>query len=168
MEEQDETMTFTLVDPLMEVKDEINVDNPWSVEHSSAFLKYCCPECEYKYGTFKSFEDHAFQNHENARILFPYEKHKKGEYKAETEFSGKTLLCTTWNRNKEKMLPRCFLTYTTQHNCLKKKVNSCDHCDMIFSTKPNLKSHVFTLAGTDLLCMLNWGTQWTMVSYLKK
>ena len=25
-----------------------------------------------------------------------------------------------------------------------------------------------TLAGTDLLCMLNWGTQWTMVSYLKK
>ena len=26
----------------------------------------------------------------------------------------------------------------------------------------------YTLAGTDLLCMLNWGTQWTMVSYLKK
>ena len=25
-----------------------------------------------------------------------------------------------------------------------------------------------TLAGTDLLCVLNWGTQWTMVSYLKK
>ena len=67
------------------------------------------------------------------------------------------------DKNKEKML-----TYTTQHNCLKKKVNSCDHCDMIFSTKPNLKSHVFTLAGTDLLCMLNWGTQWRMVSYLKK
>ena len=27
---------------------------------------------------------------------------------------------------------------------------------------------LYTLAGTDLLCMLNWGTQWTMVSYLKK
>ena len=27
---------------------------------------------------------------------------------------------------------------------------------------------LLTLAGTDLLCMLNWGTQWTMVSYLKK
>ena len=25
-----------------------------------------------------------------------------------------------------------------------------------------------TLARTDLLCILNWGTQWTMVSYLKK
>ena len=27
---------------------------------------------------------------------------------------------------------------------------------------------LYTLAGTDLLCMLNWGTQWTVVSYLKK
>ena len=26
----------------------------------------------------------------------------------------------------------------------------------------------YTLAETDLLCMLKWGTQWTMVSYLKK
>ena len=26
----------------------------------------------------------------------------------------------------------------------------------------------FTLARTDLLYMLNWGTQWTMVSYFKK
>ena len=26
----------------------------------------------------------------------------------------------------------------------------------------------FTLARTDLLYMLNWGTHWTMVSYLKK
>ena len=25
-----------------------------------------------------------------------------------------------------------------------------------------------TLARTDLLYMLNWGTQWTMVSYFKK
>ena len=27
---------------------------------------------------------------------------------------------------------------------------------------------VSTLARTDLLYMLNWGTQWTMVSYLEK
>ena len=26
----------------------------------------------------------------------------------------------------------------------------------------------YTLARTDLLCMKNWGTQWTMVSYLEK
>ena len=47
MEEQDKNMTFTIVDPL---KVEVNADNPWSVDQASAFLKYCCPECEYKNG----------------------------------------------------------------------------------------------------------------------
>ena len=97
MEEQDKNMTFTIVDPL---KVEINGDNPWSVEHASAFLKYCCPECEYKNGTLKSFEDHALQNHENAKVLFangenqnlqlnPHAQFssKQEEYKVETKFS---------------------------------------------------------------------------------
>ena len=97
MEEQDENMTVVIVDPVkVEVKVEVNDYNPWYVENASAFLKYCCPECEYKNGTLKSFEDHAFQNHENARILFPYEKHKKGEYKAETEFSGNLPSGSVW------------------------------------------------------------------------
>ena len=37
--------------------------------------------------------------------------------------------------------------------------------DPCFQTERN---QLYTLARTDLLCMLNWGTQWTMVSYLKK
>jgi hypothetical protein len=77
MEEQNEKITFPIVDPLkIEVKDEINDNNPWSVEHASAFLKYCCPECEYNNGTFKSFKDHAFQNHENAKVFFTNEEHQ--------------------------------------------------------------------------------------------
>ena len=98
MEEQDENMNFTIVDPL---KVEVNADNPWSVDHASAFLKYCCPECEYKNGTLKSFEDHALQNHENAKVFFangenqnlqlsPHtqeDSSKQGEYKAEMKFS---------------------------------------------------------------------------------
>ena len=32
----------------------------------------------------------------------------------------------------------------------------------------NFYKYLPTLARTDLLYMLNWGTQWTMVSYLKK
>ena len=77
MEEQDEKMTVSFVDPLkIEVKDEINDDNPWFVEHASAFLKYCCPECEYKNGTLKSFANHALQNHENAKVLFANEEHQ--------------------------------------------------------------------------------------------
>ena len=71
MEDQDGNMTFTFVDPLkVEVKVEVNDDNPWYVEHASAFLQYCCPECEYINGTLKSFEDHALQNHENAKVFF--------------------------------------------------------------------------------------------------
>ena len=76
MEEQNENMTVPVVDPLkIEVKVEVDDYNPydynpWSAEHSSAFLKYCCPECNYKNGTLTLFTDHALQNHENARILF--------------------------------------------------------------------------------------------------
>ena len=42
--------------------------------------------------------------------------------------------------------------------------NTSNQTFRLLGTHPML----FTLAGTDLLCMLNWGTQWTMVSYLKK
>jgi hypothetical protein len=71
MEKQDGNMTFTIVDPLkVEVKIEANYDNPWSVDNASAFLKYCCPECEYRNGTLNSFVNHALQNHENAIAFF--------------------------------------------------------------------------------------------------
>ena len=71
MEDQGGNMTFTYVDPLkVEVKVEVGDYNPWYVENASAFLKYCCPECEYKNGTLESFAGHALQNHENSRVLF--------------------------------------------------------------------------------------------------
>ena len=71
MEEQDEKMTVSFIDPLkVEVKVEANYDNPWSVDHASAFLKYCCPECEYRNETLDSFANHALQNHENAIAFF--------------------------------------------------------------------------------------------------
>ena len=77
MEEQDEKMTVSFVDPLkVEVKIEANYDNPWYVEHASAFLEYCCPECEYKNGSLELFADHALQNHENAKVLFANEEHQ--------------------------------------------------------------------------------------------
>ena len=82
MDGHDRNMTFTFVDPVkVEVKVEANEYNPWFVEHASAFLQYCCPECEYKNGNVNLFEDHAFQNHENSRVLFV-----SGE-KMDTEFS---------------------------------------------------------------------------------
>ena len=38
---------------------------------------------------------------------------------------------------------------------------------MTSATKSNEKLVNQKLARTDLLCMKNWGTQWTMVSYLE-
>ena len=45
-------------------------DNPWSVEDASAFLKYCCPECEFQILNYQKFYDHATENHEKSMILF--------------------------------------------------------------------------------------------------
>ena len=46
--------------------------NPWSVEDASAFLKYCCPECDYQILNIQLFSDHALKNHTKAVALFGY------------------------------------------------------------------------------------------------
>ena len=54
-------------DPL---KKEIFENNPWLVEDPSAFLKYCCPECDYKNEELLIFTNHALEKHVNASLLF--------------------------------------------------------------------------------------------------
>ena len=49
--------------------------NPWSVEDASAFLKYCCPECDYQILDFEMFSWHALQNHAKSKVLFEVEKY---------------------------------------------------------------------------------------------
>ena len=48
------------------------------------------------------------------------------------------------------------------------KVRNCNFSISLLTSPRKRRRSPNTLAGTDLLCMLNWGTQWTMVSYLKK
>ena len=43
--------------------------NPWFVEDASAFLKYCCPECDYNDSDLKVFSNHALENHERSSTL---------------------------------------------------------------------------------------------------
>ena len=74
---------------------------------------------------------------------------------------------------KKKYCQEYFLTYTAQHNCLKKKVNSCFHCDMIFSTKPNLKSHVLSVHEKRLdfaceYCGKKWATLPVLRNHMKQ
>ena len=56
------------VDPL--ILKPFDDSNPWMVDNVAAFLKYCCPECDFKENNLQLFSDHAVQNHENAYALF--------------------------------------------------------------------------------------------------
>ena len=38
-------------------------ENPWAVTGSRAFIFYCCPECEFKSESEKTFIQHAVKNH---------------------------------------------------------------------------------------------------------
>jgi len=59
------------IDPLkLEVTMEEHINNPWTVGDASAFLKYCCPECDYQILNLQMFTDHALENHSKAVALF--------------------------------------------------------------------------------------------------
>ena len=55
----------------MEVEDTLL--NPWSVDNVTAFLKFCCPECDYQIPDIQMFSDHAAENHIKSRALFDEE-----------------------------------------------------------------------------------------------
>jgi len=60
--------------------DEYQINNPWAVGDASAFLKYCCPECDYQILNLQMFSDHALENHTKAIALFgPITKTEEGE-----------------------------------------------------------------------------------------
>ena len=44
--------------------------NPWDVLNASDFLKYCCPECDFKSGELLAFSQHAIINHVLSSTLF--------------------------------------------------------------------------------------------------
>ena len=51
-------------------------NNPWYVEDATAFLKFCCPECDYQIPDLQLFSDHAVCNHEKSTVLFGTETTK--------------------------------------------------------------------------------------------
>ena len=46
------------------------LNNPWDVSNASEFLKYCCPECDFKSGELDDFSQHAIENHVLSNTLF--------------------------------------------------------------------------------------------------
>ena len=51
---------------------ETNFSNPWNVSDLSIFLRYCCPECDFKCEEAHLFCDHAIDHHENSSTLLKY------------------------------------------------------------------------------------------------
>ena len=52
-------------------------NNPWCVDDATAFLKFCCPECDYQIPDLQMFSDHAVDNHMKSTALFGAEKVKE-------------------------------------------------------------------------------------------
>ena len=48
----------------------INTNNIWNVSNVSEFLKYCCPECEFKCDGLNEFHMHANEKHEFSIVCF--------------------------------------------------------------------------------------------------
>ena len=48
--------------------------NPWQVSDASRFLRYCCPECDFRNEDLQEFSEHALENHIFANTLFGPEK----------------------------------------------------------------------------------------------
>ena len=59
---------------LNHLKVEIGEINPWAVDKASAFLKYCCPECDYTDGNLTFFANHALGNHLDSNVFFTNKK----------------------------------------------------------------------------------------------
>ena len=67
-----------------------NLNNPWSVSDLAEFLKYCCPECDFKDINVQVFSNHAKISHENASTFFQNENtiEKDSSYaEEETKYS---------------------------------------------------------------------------------
>ena len=74
---------------------------------------------------------------------------------------------------KKKCCKECFMTYSTQHKCQKKKVYNCEHCSMISSAKPNLESHVLSVHEKRLdfaceYCGKKWATLPVLRNHMKQ
>ena len=60
--------------------------NPWNVSDLSDFLRYCCPECDYRCEQVHSFCNHAIEEHENAKVLIRKEQFEESQIEANQEF----------------------------------------------------------------------------------
>ena len=64
---------------------ETNFSNPWNVSDLSLFLRYCCPECDYKCEEVHLFCEHALDVHKNSNVLLENWRDEKYQTNAKHE-----------------------------------------------------------------------------------
>ena len=64
---------------------ETNFSNPWNVSDLSLFLRYCCPECDYKCEEVHLFCEHALDVHKNSNVLLENWRDEKYQTNAKQE-----------------------------------------------------------------------------------
>ena len=66
---------------------ETSFSNPWNVSDLSLFLRYCCPECDYKCEGAHLFCEHALDFHRNSNVLLENLRDKKSQTNVKQERS---------------------------------------------------------------------------------
>ena len=66
---------------------ETNFSNPWNVPDLSLFLRYCCPECDYKCEEAHLFCEHALDFHRNSNVLLENLRDKKSQTNVQQEIN---------------------------------------------------------------------------------
>ena len=66
---------------------ETNFSNPWNVSDLSLFLRYCCPECDYKCEEAHLFCEHALDFHKKSNVLLENWRDEKSQTNVKQEIS---------------------------------------------------------------------------------
>ena len=129
-------------DPLR-IEDDL-ILNPWQGKDLSAFLKYCCPECEFYNDDLELFSEHAFQNHINANVLFSEEFDNELKTDIKIEYVEDNCFLETSNIDEKKdldcieKLNKKRSTKEVQKSTIKEQV-LCEICPILDVTTSSLK-----------------------------
>ena len=136
-------------------------NNPWVVEDLEDFLRYCCPQCDFKeqFDQRQQFIEHALRCHPMARKhieTFMVKKENIQEYenystniKSEVNYQDEEFLAAPEiHRNNIQDVEEEMSDDVNAHEGT--KLFNCTTCGKSFTRKAHLKRHNLTIHGTEL------------------
>ena len=136
-------------------------NNPWVVEDLEDFLRYCCPQCDFKeqFDQRQQFIEHALRCHPMARKhieTFMVKKENIQEYenystniKSEVNYQDEEFLAAPEiHRNNIQDVEEEMTDDVNAHEGT--KLFNCTTCGKSFTRKAHLKRHNLTIHGTEL------------------